>query len=154
MASISGTGRIRLAEENRWKRIEKEQSEWFLALKQCDTSKNKKGVSRPNTKKSFSDETRPRRWSIFRVMRCRWFIFQQWCDTDYFMEKLNIAIVAIIFLDHREQLFCDYFAHFRTDCDYSVTDWDHQKGSYTRNQMQRDFLTMHYRLKIIKNNRS
>ena len=32
-----------------------------------------------------------------------------------FLEKLNIAIVAIIFLDHRERLFFDYFAHFRTD---------------------------------------
>ena len=32
-----------------------------------------------------------------------------------FLEKLNIAIVAIIFLDHREQLFFDYFAHFRAD---------------------------------------
>ena len=32
-----------------------------------------------------------------------------------FLEKLNIAIVAIIFLDHRERLFWDYFAHFRTD---------------------------------------
>ena len=32
-----------------------------------------------------------------------------------FLEKLYIAIVAIIFLDHRERLFFDYFAHFRTD---------------------------------------
>ena len=58
---------------------------------------------------------RPWRWSIFRAMRCRCFIFQQRCDTDYFWEKLYIAIVAIIFLDHRERLFFDYFAHFRTD---------------------------------------
>ena len=122
MASISGTGRIRLAEENRWKRIEKEQSEWFLALKQCDTSKNKKGVSRPNTKKCFSDETRPRPWSIFRAMRCWWFIFQQRCDTGYFWEKLNIAIGLIIFLDHRERLFFDYFAHFRTDY-FAIIHW-------------------------------
>ena len=48
---------------------------------------------------------RPRRWSIFRAMRCQWFIFQQRCDTDYFLEKLNIAIVALIFLDHRERFF-------------------------------------------------
>ena len=41
--------------------------------------------------------------------------FSERCDTDYFLEKLNIAIVAIIFLDHRERLFFDYFAHFRTD---------------------------------------
>ena len=58
---------------------------------------------------------RPRRWSIFRAMQCPWFIFQQRCDTNHFWEKLNIAIVAIIFLNHREQLFFDYFAHFRTD---------------------------------------
>ena len=32
-----------------------------------------------------------------------------------FLEKLNIAIVAIIFLYHQEQLFFDSFAHFRTD---------------------------------------
>ena len=68
--------------------------------------------------------TRPQRWSIFRAMRCRWFIFQQRCDTDYFLEKLNIAIVAIIFLDHRERLFFDYFAHFRTD--YFGIIQDHQ----------------------------
>ena len=65
---------------------------------------------------------RPRRWSIFRAMRCRWFIFQQRCDTDYFWEKLNIAIVAIIFLDHRGRLFFDYFAHFRTDY-FAIIHW-------------------------------
>ena len=66
-------------------------------------------------------QVRLQRWSIFRAMRCRWFIFQQRCDTDYFLERLNIAIVAIIFLDHRERLFFDYFAHFedRLFCDYS-----------------------------------
>ena len=32
-----------------------------------------------------------------------------------FLEKLDIAIVASIFLDLRERLFFDYFAHFRTD---------------------------------------
>ena len=40
---------------------------------------------------SKSSSTRPRRWSIFRAMRCRWFIFQQRCDTDYFLEKLDIG---------------------------------------------------------------
>ena len=92
---------------------------------------------------------RPQRWSIFRAMQCRWFIFQQRCDTDYFWEKLNIAIIAIIFLDHREQLFFDYFAHFRTIILGLFTDWlgssKRKEGSYTRNQMQRDFLTMYYR---------
>ena len=67
--------------------------------------------NRPQPRKTMT-RSRPRRWSIFRAMRCRWFIFQQRCDTDYFWEKLNNAIV---FLDHREQLFFDYFAHFRTD---------------------------------------
>ena len=32
-----------------------------------------------------------------------------------FLKKLDIAIVTIIFLDHQEWLFFDYFAHFRTD---------------------------------------
>ena len=32
-----------------------------------------------------------------------------------FLEKLNIAIVAIIFLYHRVRLFFHYFAHFRAD---------------------------------------
>ena len=51
--------------------------------------------------------------------------FSERCDVDgsffnsdaipIIFEKLNIAIVAIIFLDHRERLFFDYFAHFRTD---------------------------------------
>ena len=30
---------------------------------------------------------RPQRWSIFRAMRCRWFIFQQRCDTDFFWKS-------------------------------------------------------------------
>ena len=32
-----------------------------------------------------------------------------------FLEMLKIAIVAIIFLDHRERLFFEYFAYFRSD---------------------------------------
>ena len=32
---------------------------------------------------------RPWRWSIFRAMRSRWFIFQQRCDTDYFWKSLT-----------------------------------------------------------------
>ena len=120
MASISGTGRIRLAEENRWKRIEKEQSEWFLALKQCDTSKNKKGVSRPNTKKIFSYETRPRRWSIFRAMQFRCFIFQQRCDTDYFWKGLTSPSLRLFSLTIGNDYF-SIIAHFedRLFCDYS-----------------------------------
>ena len=30
----------------------------------------------------------------------------------FYLERPNIAIIAIIFLDHREQLFFDYFAYF------------------------------------------
>ena len=72
------------------------------------------------------NQIRLQRWSIFRAMRCRWFMFQQWCDTDYFLERLNIAIVAIIFLDHRKQLFFDYFVHFEDRLfgdDYWI--WNH-----------------------------
>ena len=32
---------------------------------------------------------RPQRWSIFRAMRRRWFIFQQRCNTDYFWKSLT-----------------------------------------------------------------
>ena len=41
--------------------------------------------------------SRLRQWSIFRAMRCRWFTFQQRCDTDYFLERLNITIVLRLF---------------------------------------------------------
>ena len=40
-----------------------------------------------------------------------------------FLEKLNIAIVTIIFLDHRERLFFDYFAHFWTDYFVIIFQW-------------------------------
>ena len=33
---------------------------------------------------NLSHHLRPQRWSIFRAMWCRWFIFQQRYDTDYF----------------------------------------------------------------------
>ena len=64
---------------------------------------------------------RLQQWSIFRAMQCRWFIFQQRCDTDYFLQSLNIAIIANIFLDHWKRLFFDYFANFedRLFCDHS-----------------------------------
>ena len=34
---------------------------------------------------------------------------------QFFLERLNIVIVAIIFLDHRERLFFDYLLILRTD---------------------------------------
>ena len=34
-------------------------------------------------------QSRPQGWSNFRVMRGRWFIFQQRCDTDYFWKSLT-----------------------------------------------------------------
>ena len=40
--------------------------------------------------------TRLQRWSIFRAMRCWWFIFQQRCDTDYFLERLNIDALPLL----------------------------------------------------------
>ena len=46
----------------------------------------------------------PQRWSIFRAMRYR-----------FFLERLNIVIGAIIFLDHRDRLFFDYLLILRTD---------------------------------------
>ena len=78
-------------------------------------------VSRHCLLRFCTKRDRPQRWSIFRAMRCRWLIFQQRSDTDYFLEMLNIGIVAIIFVDHRERLFFDYSAHFqdRLFCDYS-----------------------------------
>ena len=65
-------------------------------------------------------QLRLQRWSIFRAMRWRWFIFNS-DAIPTILERPNIAIVAIIFLDHRERLFFDYFAHFenRLFCDYS-----------------------------------
>ena len=66
-----------------------------------------------------------------------------------FLEKLNIAIVVIIFLDHRERLFFYYFAHFRTDyfaIIHRLTGIS--KKEVILDQMQRDFLTMYYRLEI------
>ena len=33
--------------------------------------------------------SRPQQWSIFRAMRCRWFIFEQRCDIDYFWKSLT-----------------------------------------------------------------
>ena len=35
------------------------------------------------------------------------FYFLQRCDSDYFWTFTNIAIVAIIFPNHRDRLFCD-----------------------------------------------
>ena len=90
---------------------------------QCPSSQCRlMGRTRPTLfSRSLRAHSRLQQWSIFRAMRCRWFIFQQQCDIDYFLEILNIAIVAIIFLDHREWFFFDYFAHFEDwlFCDYS-----------------------------------
>ena len=41
---------------------------------------------------------RPQRWSIFRAMRCRWFIFQQRCDTDYFWKSLTSPLSRLFSL--------------------------------------------------------
>ena len=52
MASISGTGRIRLAEENRWKKNHVSGSQ--AQTMQCDSRKNKKKVFQDL--KSFSED--------------------------------------------------------------------------------------------------
>ena len=63
--------------------------------------------------------TRPQRWSIFRAMRCRWFIFQQRCDTDSFWKGLTSPSLRLfslttgndyfrLFAHLEDQLFCDY----------------------------------------------
>jgi len=57
-------------------------------------------------------------------------LFSLTIGNDYF--SIILLILGLIIL----QLFT------------ALTDWDHQKGSYTRNQMQHDFLTMYYRLEI------
>ena len=63
---------------------------------------------------------RPQRWSIFRAMRCRLFISQQQCDTDYFWKGLTSPSLRLFSLPIGN----DYFliiAHFedRLFCDYS-----------------------------------
>ena len=46
-------------------------------------------VSRHCLLRFCTKRDRPQRWSIFRAMRCRWFIFQQRCDSDYFWKSLT-----------------------------------------------------------------
>ena len=44
------------------------------------------------------ERSRPQRWSIFRAMRCRRFIFQQRCDTDYFWKSLTAPMSRLFSL--------------------------------------------------------
>ena len=67
--------------------------------------------------KIFSLDDRPRRWSIFRAMRCRWFIFQQQCDTHYFWKSLTSPSSRLFSLTIGN----DYFAHFRSD--FGIIHW-------------------------------
>ena len=52
-------------------------------------------------------ELRLQRWSIFSCYAMAMFYFLQRCDIDYFWTFPTIAIVAIIFPNHRDRLFCD-----------------------------------------------
>ena len=83
--------------------------------------------------------------------------FSERCDVDrsffisdaipiIFGKSLTSPLSRLFSLTIIFQLFCSFWD--RLFCNYSLIDWDHQKGSYTRNQMQRDFLTMYYRLEI------
>ena len=51
--------------------------------------------------------TRLQRWSFFSCDAMAMFYFLQRCDIDYFWTFPTIAIVAIIFPNHRDRLFCD-----------------------------------------------
>ena len=50
---------------------------------------------------------RLQRWSFFSCDAMAMFYFLQRCDIDYFLTFPTIAIVAIIFPNHRDRLFCD-----------------------------------------------
>ena len=50
---------------------------------------------------------RLQRWSFFSCDAMAMFYFLQRCDIDYFWTFPTIAIVAIIFPNHRDRLFCD-----------------------------------------------
>ena len=64
--------------------------------------------------------------------------FSERCDVDgsFFnsdampinLEKLNIAIIAVIILDHQERLLLDFYAHFRTDYFGIIHDLPHTCG--------------------------
>ena len=46
-------------------------------------------------------------WSFFSCDAMAMLNFLQWCDIDYFWTFPTIAIVAIIFSNHRDRLFCN-----------------------------------------------
>ena len=50
---------------------------------------------------------RLQRWSFFSCDAMAMFYFLQRCDIDYFLTFPTIAIVAIIFPNHRDRLFSD-----------------------------------------------
>merc|ERR1712208_261035 len=50
---------------------------------------------------------RLQRWSFFSCDAMAMFDFLQRCDIDYFWTFPTIAIVAIIFPNHQDRLFCD-----------------------------------------------
>ena len=60
-----------------------------------------------NLSKSSMSSYRLQRWSFFSCDAMAMFYFLQRCDSDYFWTFPTIAIVAIIFPNHRDRLFCD-----------------------------------------------
>ena len=62
-------------------------------------------MSLTNCEQVTSAQIRHQRWSIFRAMRCRWFVFQQQCDTDYFWKSLTSPLSRLFSLTIRN----DYF---------------------------------------------
>ena len=56
---------------------------------------------------SLNVRSRLQRWSFFSCDAMAMFYFLQRCDIDYFLTFPTIAIVAIIFPNHRDRLFSD-----------------------------------------------
>ena len=95
------------------------------------------------------DKIRLQRWSIFRAMRCLWFIFQQQCDTDYLWKSLTSQSLRLFSLTIGKDYFSNILLNLGLIILGLLPHWlGSSKRSYIRNQMQRDFLTMYYRLEI------
>ena len=83
--------------------------EWFMLHSSAFCLKSWENLSR------CISLTRPRQWSIFRAMRWRWLIFQQRCDTDYFLERLTSSSLRLFFLTIGNDYFSIILLILRTD---------------------------------------
>ena len=94
--------------QSKWKKLGKKKTikAWDQKVpKATKPSSQQNGANYPccKTTRSVIKQTllmnsiRPRRWSIFRVMRCRWFIFQQRCDIDSFWKGLTSSSFRLFF---------------------------------------------------------